>query len=122
MKNVNEELEGHSPRWDGERWIEPDESEDVGDGYERFNKEQRDTETINAVIDEMVANGELVQTDASNLSKVESDTVKTSTENLADNATNETRGVWDERIKTWIRPSGTVKQCRRPMFQPFKNP
>jgi hypothetical protein len=28
-------------------------------------------------------------------------------------------GIWDERTKMWIRPSGTVKQGRRPMFKPF---
>jgi len=27
-------------------------------------------------------------------------------------------GIWDERNKTWIRPSGTVKQGRRPMWKP----
>ena len=31
------------------------------------------------------------------------------------------RGIWDERNKTWIRPSGTVKQGRRPMFKPFND-
>ena len=29
MKEVNEELEGHSPRWDGERWIESSENEET---------------------------------------------------------------------------------------------
>lgn len=29
------------------------------------------------------------------------------------------KGVWDERTKSYIKPSGTVKQGRRPMFQPF---
>jgi hypothetical protein len=28
-------------------------------------------------------------------------------------------GIWDECSRTWIRPSGTVKQDRRPMWQPF---
>ena len=28
-------------------------------------------------------------------------------------------GVWDEERKTYILPSGTVKQGRRPMFTPF---
>ncbi len=28
-------------------------------------------------------------------------------------------GVWDERNKQFITASGTVKQGRRPMFQPF---
>jgi hypothetical protein len=27
-------------------------------------------------------------------------------------------GIWDEKTKTYIRPSGTVKQGRRPMFKP----
>jgi hypothetical protein len=31
------------------------------------------------------------------------------------------KGVWDERRKTYILPSGTVKQGRRPMFQPFSD-
>lgn len=26
------------------------------------------------------------------------------------------QGMWDERSKTFIKPSGTVKQGRRPMF------
>jgi hypothetical protein len=30
------------------------------------------------------------------------------------------KGIWDERNKKWIKPSGTVKQGRRPMFKPFK--
>jgi hypothetical protein len=30
-----------------------------------------------------------------------------------------TLGIWDERTKTFIKPSGTVKQGRRPMFQAF---
>jgi len=29
------------------------------------------------------------------------------------------KGIWDERCQTYILPSGTVKQGRRPMFQPF---
>lgn len=29
------------------------------------------------------------------------------------------KGIWDERSKTWILPSGTVAQGRRPMFKPF---
>jgi hypothetical protein len=29
------------------------------------------------------------------------------------------KGVWDERRKTYLLPSGTVKQGRRPMFKPF---
>ncbi len=29
------------------------------------------------------------------------------------------KGIWDEKSKTWIKPSGTVKQGRRPMFRPF---
>jgi hypothetical protein len=28
-------------------------------------------------------------------------------------------GVWDEKSKTYIKSSGTVKQGRRPMFKPF---
>ncbi len=28
------------------------------------------------------------------------------------------QGIWDERSKTWIKPEGTVKQGRRPMFKP----
>jgi hypothetical protein len=31
-------------------------------------------------------------------------------------------GIWDERNKTFILPSGTVKQGRRPMFKPFNKP
>ena len=31
---------------------------------------------------------------------------------------NAPKGVWDERTKAWIKPSGTVKQGRRPMFEP----
>ena len=38
------------------------------------------------------------QNDASNLNTIESDTVKTSTENLADNATNETREDYPKMI------------------------
>jgi hypothetical protein len=30
-------------------------------------------------------------------------------------------GVWDEKTKTYILPSGTVKQGRRPMFKPFND-
>ncbi len=30
------------------------------------------------------------------------------------------KGILDERNKTWILPSGTVKQGRRPMFIPNK--
>ncbi len=44
-------------------------------------------------------------------------------EDVGENVDNETGdqqgGIWDERSKTWIRPSGTVQQGRRPMFKPF---
>jgi len=30
-------------------------------------------------------------------------------------------GLWDERRKTFILPSGTVKQGRRPMFEPWSD-
>jgi hypothetical protein len=30
-------------------------------------------------------------------------------------------GVWDEKTRTYIKPSGTVKQGRRPMFQRFRD-
>ncbi len=29
------------------------------------------------------------------------------------------QGVWDEKSKTFIKPSGTVQQGRRPMFKPY---
>ncbi len=32
----------------------------------------------------------------------------------------EKHGVWDEKSRTYILPSGTVKQGRRPMFKPYK--
>ncbi len=32
----------------------------------------------------------------------------------------EKHGVWDEKTRTYILPSGTVKQGRRPMFIPNK--
>lgn len=32
-------------------------------------------------------------------------------------STTEKTGIWDEKSKTWIRPGGTVKQGRRPMFK-----
>ena len=50
MKEVNEELEGHSPRWDGERWIEPDEvlenPETVADNA---TNETREAKTARAI-------------------------------------------------------------------------
>ena len=29
------------------------------------------------------------------------------------------QGVWDEKTKSYIKPSGTVKQGRRPMYKSF---
>lgn len=37
---------------------------------------------------------------------------------LESRAPAQAQGIWDERSKTFIKPSGTVKQGRRPMFKP----
>ena len=54
------------------------------------------------------------QNDTSNLNTVDSDTVKTSTENLADNATNETRQV----LLTWS--DGQTTETSRQVLNKFK--